>query len=1140
MPPPDPPANRSPDAASETHSGSSLPGPRTTAKKQPTGILKVEGIRMKEPEDFSAAGGATHQETSTVHSAGASGQGASSSPGNSGKSTARFVLEPLSATPTSSNWTPELRSFASEQTSETSRYAIESRIAEGGMGTIHRVSDWNIQRNVAMKVLRDDKPLSQRDVLRFIQEARINGQLEHPNIVPVHELGLDKTGKPFYTMKLVQGVTLEEILEDLERGNEATRRLYPLSTLLTIFEKVCDAVAFAHSRGIIHRDLKPANIMVGEYGEVLVLDWGTAKILRSVSPGEHPSKSFRNLTEKERREGIPSLTDGVILGTPNYMAPEQVENQPVDARTDIYALGGILYCLLTLHPPHEDEAVEQMLEKIRRGNIPAPTSFNPLPSTKRLAPFRRGSPVTASQSLHHCPEGRIPESLSLIAMKALALKPEDRYKEVRDMQRDIRAYQTGFLTSVEARGLFKSLRLLIKRHRSESLLIGTGLLIILMLTAIYLLELVASERAQRVALQKQLKAEEERRLIEEKTAVERRRNWRLVFEDDFSNPDVRSRWDLQGLWEVKNGELRMWGSNDQIARLKKAIPGDVRLVFDCHEESEYLTDVSCFLGALKKPSNPASFFEGGYLLQYGGWSNRRITLRGPTGTLSNKRASPLVRGKRYHVDAQKVGDHLILIVDGQTVYDVRDTHLSHGMENAVVGLYGWQADTYYSKVRVYTRDSAISADLLETAEDFLNRGGFIEARSLYQEVMNSSCESNRIDRARQGLIRASQHIQLVEDFPSIRARLLKIWPGAILRLGNSGLIIDIQGQNVRDLGPLRGLLVSELNCSLNHITTLEPLRGMKLRYLSFSQNEVSDLEPLRGMPLVGLMFSGNQVEHLEPLRGMSLNQINCEGNRISRLEPLSGMELSELHVDNNRITSLEPLRGMLLNSLSCSQNQIQDLDPLRGMDLAVLFCNDNRILNLEPLKEMKLLALACAGNPFKSLAPFIENPPNRLYFDPDNLSQDEWRLIRERSAKNPGYATLYRDARILSDLKQKRYDRIRSFSQPYNHHHYLEIPLSVTWEEACQLCEKLNGHLATISNQEENKFLVSIHPGFWSMWIGLVSDQKGKRWVTGEPVSFQQPFDRGMYLGAFCMGTEAWYLAPPGTKAFSFCVEWDD
>ena len=158
-------------------------------------------------------------------------------------------------------------------------YAMGQEVARGGMGAILQAKDLNIERTVAMKVTLKEAVADSLILRRFTQEAKLTGQLEHPNIVPVHDLSVDEQGRPFYTMKFVKGVTLLEILAQIRAGDTATISQYSLAHLLTIYQKVCDAVAFAHSKQVIHRDLKPANIMVGEYGEVLVMDWGLAKVV---------------------------------------------------------------------------------------------------------------------------------------------------------------------------------------------------------------------------------------------------------------------------------------------------------------------------------------------------------------------------------------------------------------------------------------------------------------------------------------------------------------------------------------------------------------------------------------------------------------------------------------------------------------------------------------------------------------------------------------------------------------------------------------------------------------------------------------------------------------------------------------------
>ncbi|MHC5039494.1 MAG: serine/threonine-protein kinase, partial [Planctomycetota bacterium] len=241
------------------------------------------------------------------------------------------------------------------------RYAILGEIARGGMGAIIKIIDNDIRRPVAMKVILEDD--DDERVARFVEEAQVTGQLEHPNIVPVHELGLDAKGKVYFTMKLVKGDSLESILDRIaDKDPEACER-FTRSHLLHIFLKVCEAIAFAHNRGVVHRDLKPENVMVGGFGEVMVMDWGLAKLVSLIPRG--PAGKARVIPETLAAEPGPvqhddfnvRTLDGDILGTPSYMPPEQADGRiaEIDQRSDIFALGGILYKILTYEAPYFGE-----------------------------------------------------------------------------------------------------------------------------------------------------------------------------------------------------------------------------------------------------------------------------------------------------------------------------------------------------------------------------------------------------------------------------------------------------------------------------------------------------------------------------------------------------------------------------------------------------------------------------------------------------------------------------------------------------------------------------------------------------------------------------------------------------------------
>ncbi len=251
------------------------------------------------------------------------------------------------------------------------RYDLKTTLGEGGMGEVRLVRDKMIGRDVAMKVVLAEIAQKNEIRARFMREARVQGQLDHPSIVPVYDFGLDGENRAFFTMKRLRGVTLERILDSLKRHDEATARVYTRHRLLTAFVQVCLTIDFAHERGVLHRDLKPANVMFGDYGEVYVLDWGLAKV-RSSTRSADRNISNRDVNAAavaadEKAGSTPATVAGSMLGTPGYMAPEQARGEEVDARTDVYTLGGILFEILALEPLHGDGNVAQMMARALHG-----------------------------------------------------------------------------------------------------------------------------------------------------------------------------------------------------------------------------------------------------------------------------------------------------------------------------------------------------------------------------------------------------------------------------------------------------------------------------------------------------------------------------------------------------------------------------------------------------------------------------------------------------------------------------------------------------------------------------------------------------------------------------------------------------
>jgi len=293
------------------------------------------------------------------------------------------------------------------------RLSPGSQFGEGGMSVLLDAFDSNLMRSIAMKVLREDMVKDEHAAGTMVVEAQTTAQLDHPNIVPIYELGMDKKKRLYFTMKKVHGKALHELIDEQDLSNRSEGDLF---RMVQIMLRVCDAVSYAHSKGVLHRDLKPDNIMVGKFGQVYLMDWGVASLGGKEgvpapaldAPGAKRCKKYKIKKEKS----------GSVVGTPCYMAPEQALGNldAIDERSDIFSIGAILYEILTGTPPIMGDSLIQMVRSARKCEIQFPDDRVDFP---------------------------LPIGLVRIAMKAMSKDPSDRYQSVKEMKDELESFLAG-------------------------------------------------------------------------------------------------------------------------------------------------------------------------------------------------------------------------------------------------------------------------------------------------------------------------------------------------------------------------------------------------------------------------------------------------------------------------------------------------------------------------------------------------------------------------------------------------------------------------------------------------------------------------------------------------------------------------
>ncbi|OGV41299.1 MAG: hypothetical protein A2X46_01910 [Lentisphaerae bacterium GWF2_57_35] len=995
------------------------------------------------------------------------------------------------------------------------RYEMKSIIAKGGMGVVREAVDLNCRRIVAIKELSKEHPISSEDLQQFVEEARITSQLEHPNIVPIHELGFDMDQNAFYSMKYVKGITLAEVLRDIRRGRRETIEQYPLPRLLNVFQKVCDAVAFAHSKGIVHCDLKPDNIMICDFGEVMVMDWGIARPVGSMAgipaplktgSGEEKAVKTGQGEEKTIAVEVSSRTvsctsTGQIMGTPGFIAPERIRPGAVlMPAADIYSLGATLYSILALRAPLAGLDMRTLLLRALTGSIVPPAAYNDPEFKDRDR--ERDEPI----SFVHCHEGKIPVALSGIAMKALSVHLEDRYASVQDLQADLEAYQNGRIWNLVLEQDFAGPDPLAQWEilgghseiKNDELHLSLGEPQLLLFKG----ELPGDVRIEFEARQEGVYLNALGAFIGAVRSANPKEMALTGYKFEYGGFDnslnvierCARRIAIEHASPLERGVIYNVGVEKNDSRLRMTVNGrDVLSMLDLDP-----------LTGLDRTA-----------IGLCGWLAETIITRIRIYTMG----SPWKRDLLDIAESQILKDH----------YEVADILLKEVLDSSptpdrlrraqIVGDLSRQRKSMSKELERWTRTLREAwphapFDLRLGNEGFsleISNGGIDDLEPLRGLPLTSlMCAYNRIT-----------------SLEPLRGMPLTAF--------------NCTGSKVVDLDPLRGMQLNTFVCENGLIESLEALRGMPLMLVNIGGSRVRSLDPLRNMALTFLSCSGNCLETLEPLDGMkTLSALYCNGNGLETLEPLRGIPLVSINASGNRLLNLEALRGMSLGVLHVGDNLIESLEPLQGMPLRMLSCQNNRIASLEPLRGLNLGSLMCGNNSIPDLGPFLENPPDDFRFDSESLATSELERIRAAWAGIPGLSAHVKDLEVLLALRRADREKLRELAAVFRGHRYLVIPKFMTWHEAKTFCEQFGGHLVVIPDKETDGFLNSLFSnGAW-FWMGLYHTERGHEWVAGVPFAYSNFLDplQERKLGPIVFGGRWTFDDVPGAHN-SFIVEWD-
>jgi hypothetical protein len=905
------------------------------------------------------------------------------------------------------------------------RWSFQRLLGGGGGGEVFAFEDALLGRPVAVKVLPAAASAQSERARHFIDEARTAAALEHPSVLPVHDLGRAADGRLWFAMRQASGRTLAELIADLAAGRNA-ERLDPLNERVALIVRVCDAIAFAHARGYLHCDLKPGNVMVGAYGEVLVVDWGSAVRLGGRSGGGS--------------------------GTPLYMAPEQARHDAPAAGWDIYGLGATLWHLVLLRPPLADAAPELFWERKRRGDIDPPTEAEraAVPASllavmERAVQAESGSRQPSVEALRDDLRAwlrhRDGEAVVATAERHLAeLERQGDYDSFQRVEQDLQRVlvespDLAAARPVLARARGGRARLAIARG---DLALAEGLLDPAEPQHRPLLQaLGGARRAQRVRWRLMLAAGMLAvlmlGLLGSWAWREHRARfglWQTVWQHDFTASEAAAGL-TTGSWDadlniaarqrqpvaVQPGGLVLGAQ--QLLHLPVEVPGDVRVTLDATWTS-HIDACEIMVNASSEHPDRAFLYPPGIVAQFAGFRGHRtlIAIQRQPGVLQPAEEThvPFVLGRRYRLELTVEDGHCTMAVDGRQVLSYQDARRLGDDSYRHIHLRAWRPGLRLENLRVERLGDPLRASPLRYADGLLDAGRREQAAAAFLRLADdhagSALEADALIgacTALQGTVRLPAVLERLERGHAENPRLAAMWEqDAMAALDGGDLprvlqrLSQIRGKDPASRAPLRllghaayrvgpdatqalvraavqidGAFILDLRG--HRLDSFAALRGAQLLELHANGSVDGDLSPLAGLPLRELSVISTAVRDLGPLRGMPLERLNLGETSVSDLTPLAGMaSLRHLTMRDTGVRELSPLIGMALEFIDVVGTAIVDLRPLAGMPLWNVQASFSGVADLSPLNATALHTLELDGSAVTTLAPLAGGSIHRL------------------------------------------------------------------------------------------------------------------------------------------------------------------